>query len=148
MATVIRMKRGGRTHAPHYRIVVVDSRDKATGRVIEEIGTYDPCGQPEPSAEVDTKRALTWLHTGATVSDTVRSVLSKKGIMAAFAAGTKPEDIEEPAAEAAPQPEAEAAPAPEPVPESAPVPEPEPAPAAVEETPAETPPEPETTDAE
>ena len=134
MATTIRMKRGGRTHAPHYRIVVVDSRDKDTGRVIEEIGTYDPCGQPEPSAEVNFKRALTWLRTGATVSDTARSVLSKKGIMAAFAAGTKPEDIEEPAPEAAPEPEAEAVP--------------EPAPAAVEDAPAETPAEPEATDAE
>ena len=109
MATVIRMKRGGRTHAPHYRIVVVDSRDKATGRVIEEIGTYDPCGQPEPTAVVDTKRALDWLRKGANVSDTVRSVLSKKGIMAAFAAGAKPEDTEEPAAGAPGPPEIQAA---------------------------------------
>ncbi len=81
MATAIRLKRGGRTHAPYYRLVVVDSRDKATGRVIEEIGIYHPCAKPEPRTEVKEERALAWLATGAQPSDTARNLLSKAGIM-------------------------------------------------------------------
>ncbi len=87
MATVIRLKRGGRTHAPYYRVVVMDSRAKLTGRVIEELGVYHPCARPEPRVEVKEDRALDWLSKGARPSDTVRSILSKKGIMAKHAAG-------------------------------------------------------------
>ena len=84
MATAIRLKRGGRTHAPYYRVVVVDSRSKATGRVLEEIGVYHPCARPEPIVEVQEDRVLEWLSTGARPTDTVRDILSKKGIMAKF----------------------------------------------------------------
>ncbi|MCH8203710.1 MAG: 30S ribosomal protein S16 [Candidatus Hydrogenedentes bacterium] len=87
MATVIRLKRGGRTHAPYYRVVVMDSRAKLTGRVIEELGIYHPCARPEPLMEIEEDRALDWLSKGARPSDTVRSILSKKGIMAKHAAG-------------------------------------------------------------
>ena len=87
MATVIRLKRGGRTHAPYYRLVVMDSRGKMTGRVIEELGIYHPCARPEPLTEVKEDRALDWLSKGARPSDTVRSIFSKKGIMAKHAAG-------------------------------------------------------------
>ena len=93
MATTIRMKRGGRTHAPYYKVVVVDSRRRTMGRVIDEIGVYHPCARPEPRTEVDVKRALHWLHEGAEPSDTVRSVLRKKGVMKMFADGVKAEDI-------------------------------------------------------
>lgn len=82
MATVIRMKRGGRTHAPYYRIVVVDSRDKLTGAVIEELGVYHPCARPEPKTEIDEERALDWLSKGAQFSNTARTILSKAGILA------------------------------------------------------------------
>lgn len=85
MATVIRMKRGGRTHTPYYRVVVVDSRDKLTGRVIEELGVYQPCARPEPKVEVDEERTLSWLAKGAQPSDTVRSILRKMGIMSKHA---------------------------------------------------------------
>jgi small subunit ribosomal protein S16 len=86
MATVIRLQRGGRTHAPYYRMVVMDSRDRTRGRVIEEIGVYHPCAKPEPQAEVKEDRALDWLLKGARPSDTARKVLSKKGVMAKFSA--------------------------------------------------------------
>jgi small subunit ribosomal protein S16 len=86
MATVIRLKRGGRTHAPYYRLVVVDSRAKITGRVIEEVGFYHPCARPEPKTEINEEAALVWLRKGAQPSATVRSLLSKKGTMAKFAA--------------------------------------------------------------
>jgi small subunit ribosomal protein S16 len=84
MATVIRLKRGGRTHAPYYRVVVVDSRARQSGRVIDEIGIYHPKARPEPRAEVDREKALDWLGKGAQVTDTVRSVLSKQGVLAEF----------------------------------------------------------------
>ncbi len=85
MATAIRLKRGGRTHEPYYRVVVVDSRAKMTGRVIEEIGYYHPCARPEPKTEIKEDATLNWLRKGAQPSATVRNLLSKKGIMAKFA---------------------------------------------------------------
>ena len=88
MATVIRMKRGGRTHAPYYRVVVMDSRNRARGQEVDIIGVYQPCARPEPKVEIDKEKALNWLAKGAQPSDTARSVLSKQGIMAEFAATT------------------------------------------------------------
>jgi small subunit ribosomal protein S16 len=84
MATVIRMKRGGRAHEPYYRVVVVDSRDKATGRVIEEIGVYHPCAKPAPKTEISEERVLDWLGKGAKPSNTVRNELHRLGVMAKF----------------------------------------------------------------
>ena len=101
MPTVIRLKRGGRTHAPYYRIVVVDSRAKLTGRVIEEIGVYHPCAKPEPRSELKADRALSWLAKGAQPSDTVRNLLSKAGIMKQHATGQPAVVSEEAAAEEA-----------------------------------------------
>jgi len=86
MATVIRLKRGGRKGAPYYRMVVIDSRSRALGREVDQIGYYHPAGRPEPTSEVDREKALEWLGRGARPTDTVRNVLSKKGIMAEFTA--------------------------------------------------------------
>jgi small subunit ribosomal protein S16 len=94
MATVIRLQRGGRTHAPYYRVVVMDSRDRTRGRIIDQIGVYHPCAKPQPNDEIDTQKALRWLGEGAQPSDTARKLLSKHGVMAAFAAGKKPEEVE------------------------------------------------------
>ena len=85
MATSIRLKRGGRTHAPYYRLVVLDSRTTGRGRVLDQIGIYHPCARPEPRIEVDTEKALDWLSKGAQPSQTVRSILSQKGVMAQHA---------------------------------------------------------------
>ncbi|MCP4640489.1 MAG: 30S ribosomal protein S16 [bacterium] len=98
MATVIRLKRGGRTHAPYYRLVVMDSRARTRGRELEQIGVYHPCARPEPQVEVDRPKALAWLQKGAQMSDTARSILSKQGLLVAFVDGAKPEDLVEPAA--------------------------------------------------
>ena len=58
MAVRIRLKRVGKIHAAQYRVVVVDSRKKRDGRVIEEVGYYDP--QPNPSIiRIDSERAST-----------------------------------------------------------------------------------------
>ncbi len=90
MATVIRLKRGGRTHDPYYRVVVMDSRSRVRGRVIEELGVYHPCARPEPVTEVDAERALHWLREGAQPSDTAKSLLSGLGILKQFAEGASP----------------------------------------------------------
>jgi small subunit ribosomal protein S16 len=112
MPTVIRLKRGGRTHAPYYKVVVTDSRKKTTGRVIEEIGIYHPCARPEPRVEVKADRALEWLSKGAMPSDTVRSILSKMGVMKAHVAGEAAAPAAEPES-AAPEAAAPEAAAPE-----------------------------------
>jgi len=111
MATVIRLQRGGRTHAPYYRVVVMDSRDRTRGRIIDQIGVYHPCANPQAHDEIDMRKALRWLGEGAQPSDTARKLLSKHGVMAAFAKGTKPEEVEVPEPKAAEPAVAEAAPA-------------------------------------
>ena len=68
MATVIRMQRGGRTHKPYYRIVVMDSRSRTRGVEVDTLGIYHPCARPEPVAEVDIHKALEWLSKGASPS--------------------------------------------------------------------------------
>ncbi len=81
VAVRIRLKRMGSIHNPYYRVVVVDSRKKRDGRVIEEIGTYDP--KPNPSKiEIDSERAVYWLGVGAQPSDTARRLLSLNGDLA------------------------------------------------------------------
>lgn len=92
MPTVIRCKRGGRTHEPFYRLVVMDSRHRTRGPEIDTIGYYHPCSRPEPVAQVDTHKALAWLENGARMSDTARGVLSKLGVLKHFNDGTKPEE--------------------------------------------------------
>lgn len=93
MSTVIRLKRGGRTHAPYYRVVVTDSRKRTRGAETETLGVYHPCARPEPTIEVDKSRALDWLIKGAKPSDTVRKLLSQNGVMAAYSAGKTPADL-------------------------------------------------------
>ncbi len=92
MATVIRLKRGGRKKKPYYRIVVQDSRNRTRGREVEILGVYHPAARPEPVSEVNAVRALEWLRRGAQPSDTVRAVFSGLGIMKHFNDGTVPEE--------------------------------------------------------
>jgi small subunit ribosomal protein S16 len=91
MATVIRMRRGGRTHKPYYRIVVQDSRARDRGPEIDSLGVYQPCARPEPIVEVDVPKTLDWLRKGAQMSDTAHSVLGKLGVLKHFNDGTNPE---------------------------------------------------------
>lgn len=92
MATAIRLKRGGRTHAPYYRVVVMDSRTRSRGVEVDLLGTYHPCAKPRPASKVDAHKALEWLRKGAVPSDTTRSLFRKLGIMKHFHAGTTPEE--------------------------------------------------------
>ncbi|WP_101524048.1 30S ribosomal protein S16 [Nocardioides houyundeii] len=78
MAVKIRLKRLGKIRVPQYRIVVVDSRKKRDGRVIEEIGKYHP--KEEPSLiEVTSDRAQYWLGVGAQPTEAVEVLLKVTG---------------------------------------------------------------------
>ena len=81
MAVRIRMKRIGRRHRPSYRVTAVDIRSSRDGRVLEELGIYDPCNQdPDLRCKLNQERIQYWLGVGATPSDTVRDLLKKSGI--------------------------------------------------------------------
>jgi small subunit ribosomal protein S16 len=78
VAVKIRLKRMGKVRAPHYRIVVVDSRKKRDGKVIEEIGLYHP--KEDPSyINVVSDRAQYWLGVGAQPSEAVAQLLKITG---------------------------------------------------------------------
>ena len=80
MALTIRLTRKGRRKSPFYRLVVAEARMPRDGRFVEIIGHYQPLRE-ETKLEVKEDRALHWLLIGAQPSDTVRSLLKKKGIM-------------------------------------------------------------------
>ena len=84
MAVKLRLKRMGSKAKPYYRIVAADSRSPRDGRFLDTVGTYDPIKSDAP-VTVDEEKALYWLGHGAQPTDTVRSILSKKGIMKKFA---------------------------------------------------------------
>ena len=75
----IRLKRIGAKHRPFYRIVVADQRSARDGKVIEEIGTYDPMTDP-PAIKLDEEAAVKWVSNGAQASDGVRHMLEVRGI--------------------------------------------------------------------
>jgi small subunit ribosomal protein S16 len=78
VAVKIRLKRMGKIRTPYYRVVVVDSRKKRDGRVIEEIGKYHP--KEEPSLiELTSDRAQYWLGVGAQPSEAVEALLKVTG---------------------------------------------------------------------
>ncbi|MDE6294673.1 MAG: 30S ribosomal protein S16 [Muribaculaceae bacterium] len=80
MATKIRLQRHGRKGYAYYPIVVADSRAPRDGRFIERIGSYNPNTNPA-TISLDFDRALYWVEVGAQPTDTVRSILSKEGVM-------------------------------------------------------------------
>ena len=78
MSVKIRLKRLGKVRVPQYRIVVVDSRKKRDGKVIEEIGKYHP--KEDPSyIDVVSERAQYWLGVGAQPSEAVEAILKVTG---------------------------------------------------------------------
>ncbi|MCH5230038.1 MAG: 30S ribosomal protein S16, partial [Muribaculaceae bacterium] len=79
-ATRIRLQRHGRKGYAFYPIVVADSRAPRDGKFIERIGSYNPNTNPA-TINLDFDRALYWIEVGALPTDTVRSILSKEGVM-------------------------------------------------------------------
>lgn len=78
----IRLRRGGATHSPHYRIVVSDSRNTPRASNVEVLGTYDPTVSPE-HFEIDRERVDHWVSNGAQVSGTIRTLLKRHATPAA-----------------------------------------------------------------
>ncbi len=80
MPTKIRLQRRGKKKRAFYHIVIADGRAPRDGRYIERLGTYNPVTKPA-TIDIDFDRALDWLQKGAQPTNTVRAILSYKGIM-------------------------------------------------------------------
>jgi small subunit ribosomal protein S16 len=81
MAVKLRLKRLGRRHRPFFRLAAIEARNPRDGRVLEELGFYDPGNRVEAQqVKLDAERIKYWLGVGAIPSDTVRSLLKKNGI--------------------------------------------------------------------
>jgi small subunit ribosomal protein S16 len=80
MAVKIRLARRGRKAKAIYDVVVADARAPRDGRFIEKIGTYNPNTDPA-SININDEKAFTWVMDGAQPTDTVRAMLSYRGVM-------------------------------------------------------------------
>ncbi len=80
MPVKIRLQRHGSKKRPFYFIVVADSRSPRDGKFIQKLGTYNPLTIPA-TVQLDRQRALDWLNKGAQPTDTVRRILSYKGVL-------------------------------------------------------------------
>ena len=80
MATKIRLQRHGKKGKAFYHIVAADTRAPRDGKFIEKLGTYNPNTNPA-TIDVDFERTLSWVSTGAEMTDTARALLSYKGIL-------------------------------------------------------------------
>ena len=83
MSVKIRMRRMGSKRKPFYRIVVADSRMPRDGRFIEEVGYYNPLTNSD-EVKLEEDKIFEWLEKGAQPTDTVRSLLSKAGLMTRY----------------------------------------------------------------
>ena len=80
MAVRIRMKKLGRRHRPFYRICAMDSHSPRDGRVLEELGTYDPMiPDTDARAILNKERIQYWLGVGAAPSEKVNALIKKYG---------------------------------------------------------------------
>lgn len=80
MPVKIRLKRLGKKGNPYYHIVVADGRAPRDGKLIEEIGSYDPTSNPA-TIVLDNDKAPAWLKKGAQPTDTAKAILSYKGVL-------------------------------------------------------------------
>ena len=86
----IRLARLGAKKKPVYRVVVADSRNaRNNGRPVATLGMYDPAKEAADRLTVDAEAAVAWLGKGAQLTDTIRSLFKKAGIMAQFEASKK-----------------------------------------------------------
>jgi len=80
MAVKIRLARRGRKKMAMYDVVVADARAPRDGRFIEKLGTYNP-NTPVAAIDIDNERAFQWLMNGAQPTDTVKAMLSYRGVL-------------------------------------------------------------------
>jgi len=72
----IRLQREGKKKAPFYHIVVADSRSPRDGKIIEQIGTFDPMTEPS-TVVIDKEKLEKWIKNGAKPTDSVKSIIAK-----------------------------------------------------------------------
>ena len=72
----IRLQRAGKKKAPFYHIVIADSKSPRDGKIIEQIGTYDPMTEPS-TIVLDQEKVATWIKNGAKPTDTVKALIEK-----------------------------------------------------------------------
>ena len=72
----IRLQRQGKKRAPFYHIVVADSRSPRDGKIIEQLGTYDPMTEPA-TIKLDKEKVEQWIKNGAKPTDTVKALIEK-----------------------------------------------------------------------
>ena len=70
----IRLQRQGKKRAPFYHIVVADSKSPRDGKIIEQIGTYDPMTKPS-TVVLDQEKVAQWIKNGAKPTDTVKKLI-------------------------------------------------------------------------
>ena len=70
----IRLQRAGAKKAPYYHIVVADSRSPRDGRIVEQIGSYDPMTNPA-TIKLDKEKVEKWIKNGAKPTDTVKALI-------------------------------------------------------------------------
>ena len=80
MPVKMRLQRHGSKKRPFYFVVIADARAPRDGKFIQKIGTYNPQTVPA-TIQLDRQKALEWLHKGAQPTDTVRRILSFKGVL-------------------------------------------------------------------
>jgi len=80
MAVKMRLQRHGSKKRPFYFIVVADARSPRDGKFIQKLGSYNPLTVPA-TIQIDRQKALDWLQKGAQPTDTVRRILSFKGVL-------------------------------------------------------------------
>ena len=84
MSVKIRLKRFGRRNRSCFRVNAIDSRSPRDGRVIEQLGWYDPnARQADQQLSLNRERIEYWIGVGAQPSDTVRQLLKRQGIVTA-----------------------------------------------------------------
>ena len=72
----IRLQRQGKKKAPFYHIVVADSKSPRDGKIIEQLGTYDPMTEPA-TVKLDKEKVEKWIKNGAKPTDTVKFLIEK-----------------------------------------------------------------------
>jgi small subunit ribosomal protein S16 len=83
MPVKLRLQRHGKKGKPFFHIVAADARSPRDGKYIERIGSYNPNTNPA-TIVLDNEKALTWLQNGAQPTDTMRAMLSYRGVLFAL----------------------------------------------------------------
>ena len=80
MPVRIRLQRHGKKGKPFYWVVAADARSKRDGKYLEKLGTYNPNTHPA-TVDLDVDASVKWLQNGAEPTNTVKAILSNKGVL-------------------------------------------------------------------